>query len=156
MSAALIYRKPNLVKPVVPRIFVFADAGGIHKDTNYCQQGEIIGLGLGLNEDSPFYVLDWKSSEQKRVAQSPGAAETIAAHTGIYRSMVLRDSLGQILYLFIPLDLAIDSMSLYRTMVTSHDPADLSMRRDVVDIRYLYGAKIHTHYALNCWHIKPS
>jgi Reverse transcriptase (RNA-dependent DNA polymerase) len=145
MSATLVYRKPNLVKPVVPRILVFTDAGGIHKDTNYYQQGEIIGLGLGLNADSPFYVLDWKSSKQKRVAQSPGAAETIAAHTGVYRGMVLRDSLEQILCLVIPLDLTIDSMSLYRSMVTSHDPVDLSMRRDVVGIRDLYGAEIiHT------------
>jgi hypothetical protein len=81
MSATMVYRKPNLVKPVVQRILVVTDVDGIHKHTNYYQQGEIIGLALGLNADSPFYVLDWKSSKQKLVAKSLGAAETSAAQT---------------------------------------------------------------------------
>ena len=45
----------------------------------------------------------------------------------------------------IRLDLVIDSMSLYHGMVTSQDPHDLSMRRDIAALLELYGTEtIHS------------
>jgi hypothetical protein len=89
--------------------------------------------------------LDWKYSKQKRIAQSPGAAEVIAAHTGVYRGLVLRDSLESVTRRIIPLDNIVDSLAMYRSLVTSHDPQDLSMRRDITGLRDLYGSEVvHT------------
>ena len=42
------------------------------------------------------------------------------------------------------MDLIVDSLSLYRSMVTTRDPTDLSMRRDITGLRELYGSE-HIH-----------
>ena len=138
-SATLVYRSGRNVGSFIPRVLAITDAGGSNKESLYYQQGELIGLTFGENPDSNFYLLDWKSCKQRRIAQSAGAAEGIAAHTGAHRGIVIREMLETLTRKVIPLDLVIDSMSLYRGMVTSHDPHDISMRKDIAALRELYG-----------------
>ena len=85
----------------------------MNKDSTYYREGELIGLTLGTEPSSNFYLLDWKSFKQRRVAQSAGVAEAIAAHTGIDRGIALREMLEVLTKKVIPLDLFVDSMSLY-------------------------------------------
>eukprot|EP00172_Hildenbrandia_rubra_P000927 Plantae.Rhodophyta-Hildenbrandia_rubra.ctg1524.p1 GENE.Plantae.Rhodophyta-Hildenbrandia_rubra.ctg1524~~Plantae.Rhodophyta-Hildenbrandia_rubra.ctg1524.p1 ORF type:complete len:189 (+),score=19.06 Plantae.Rhodophyta-Hildenbrandia_rubra.ctg1524:576-1142(+) len=119
-------------------MLTFTNAGGSNKQGVYCQEGELVGLTFGANSDSQFYLLDWKSRKQKRIAQSAGAAEGIAAHVGIHRGIAINELLQALARKLMPLDLIADSMSLHRGMVTSHDPTDLSMRRDIAGLRELY------------------
>ena len=143
--ASIVYRSGKGAGSIIPRVFAITDAGGSTKDSVSYQEGELVGLTFGTNMDSNFYSLDWRSYKQRRVARSAGAAEAIAAHVGAYRGLMIRETLETLTRKVIPLDLIVDSMSLYRAMVTSHDPQDLSMWKDIAGLRELYGTEtIHT------------
>ena len=141
-DATVVYRSGKGQGSFIPRVLIFTDAGGSNKDSLYYQEGELVGLTFGDKPQSNFYLLDWKSFKQRRVAQSAAAAEGIAAHTGVYRGIALREMLETLTKKILPLDLVVDSMSLYRGMVTSHDPHDLSMRKDIAALRELYGTEV--------------
>jgi hypothetical protein len=113
----------------------FTDAS-FSENTSKNRAGVLVTRSFGLNEQSSMHVIDYCSHKLQRVAQSPKAAETLAASEGydrayycwaISRWMGKGLHCGQLLIL--------DSSSLFTDLSSTRTPKEKRLKVDLALLR---------------------
>jgi len=140
----ITYLRPRIMDIQMARIAVFSDAGFPRMDVEkkVAQEGNIIGISYGCKKGSIFHAISWISRKQRRVSNSSGMAETIAATTAVGCALNLQTVVHNITGNKLPITIVVDSMGLHRTLATQQQPRDMAMAAEVHGLRMDYEAKL--------------
>ena len=117
-------------------ISVFADAafpkidGGPHGQTGYLYR-----TLLGDGPKAAFHPIAWTSHKQKRICRSSTAAEILAIAEADDFGAAIKQAVHRIMDYAMPLQLNINSRSLWDHMTTQHDTHDFRLRQAVRVLR---------------------
>ncbi len=98
----------------------FSDAGFPHPGENkkVAQEGCVFGVSFGTKKGSKFHTLGWLSRKQRRVSNSSGQAEAIAAITSFGCALNARTVWENITGEQLPIILVVDSLGLHKSLAT--------------------------------------
>ena len=114
-------------------ISTFSDASFANLDNGASQLGYLVFIHDDLGISVP---IAWASKKLKRVARSTLTAETLAAVEAIDRAHVIKKIVEEMLHTILPpVNVYIDSKSLYETATTSNQVADKRLLVDIASIR---------------------
>jgi len=140
----ITYIRPQDEVKSLARIVVFSDAGFPRMDVEkkVAQEGNIVGIAFGSKKGAIFHAISWISRKQRRVSNSSGMAETIAATTAVGCALNVQTVMFNITRKKLPITLVVDSMGLHRTLATQAQPRDSAMAAEVHGLRLDYEAKV--------------
>lgn len=145
-EATITCLKPNLEELEKARIVVFSDAGFSHSGERrrVAQEGCVCGISFGTSTGSIFHTIMFVSRKQRRVSQSPGAAETTAAISGYDYARQTWDDY-QLANRNTPTTLVVDSKGLQESSAKKRSVRHPSMAVDVHMLRGFYaGGEINS------------
>ncbi len=122
----------------------FSDAGFPHPGENkkVAQEGCVFGVSFGTKKGSKFHTLGLLSRKQRRVSNSSGQAEAIAAITSVGCALNARTVWENITGEQLPITLVVDSLGLHKSLATQSQPTDMAVAADVHSLRLDYENKL--------------
>jgi len=139
LGTVIRFRRPKEKGTYKLTIVVFSDAS---RNNANGQIGYVSGLLFGeFEKGSTFHTLSWMSKKSPRPVRSIGSAETIAAGFAIDEGKMLAKAYNHLLNIEVEVGIAVDSMDLWNTLTTCHEPNDKSVCADVKVIRYEFETK---------------
>ena len=120
------------------KLLVFTDASHASDGQVHSREGIIIFKASISVENQIVHPLLWTSRKIKRIAKSTLSAETMAAVDGFEDAVYIQRLLQEVHGIELPIELVVDSKSLFDLLSTTHRVSDKRLHIDVALLREAY------------------